>query len=244
MTSVGSLGAVGDRSPSCDGMDGVQHPTGRCRGPHGLERLRGRRLCFGGPVADSFIRTEPVSVTLEAEQSEQPTRVVNDGETTSTARLQCGHRILERPMRAYDTSRDGAEVTGSDGARDRLAQIGSFDGGEQLTVCAHDESHVDVIVVKEPPDLVESGIRSMGLADRHHGVGNASSGVFAIAHFAPSAEKVEAAGRSRGGGNVMYMNLATVTERDREHTHRRDPLLVDGFTSTMRCLVTSCSLGN
>jgi len=194
---------------------------------HERERLGGRRLSFCGPLADSFIRTEPVSMPLQAEQSQQPTRVVNDGEATSTAPLQCCHRILERLVRADDTTSDGAKVTGWHGARDRLAQIVSLDGGEQLTVRSDDESYVDVVVVEQPPDLGEPRLRSVGLADRYHDAGDASLGVFAVVHFPPSARKVKAAGR--GGRECHIHELGTSDERGNEHTHGCDPLLVDGF---------------
>ncbi|MCU1364056.1 MAG: hypothetical protein JWM55_1884 [Acidimicrobiaceae bacterium] len=165
----------------------------------------------GGPLSDSFIGTEPVSVPLEAEQPQQPTRVVNDGEAPSTAPLQYGHCVLEGLMRADNTTSDSAEVASVNRARSRLAQIGSLNRGDQLAVCGNDEGHVDVVVVEQPADLGEPSIKSVGLANRYHAVGNASSGELTVIHFPPSYGRIRPAGGSNGSENRLYDSRAPVS---------------------------------
>ena len=138
---------------------------------HGRRRVRSFPFVSAG--ADPFIRTVAASVSLQTEQPEQSTGIVDHRQPTS--RLEYHHccSSLKWVRRLHRSADKSPEPRDGRGIRSGFGDIRSLDRRYEPSVQVDDQGHVEVVVAEKSSEVVHPGERSQGLGTGDHDICNA-----------------------------------------------------------------------
>jgi Aldo/keto reductase family len=202
--------------------------------------------------ADAFIAAVTCSVPFQAQQAKQPAAIVNDSQPAPPFPQQRRGRGTERVCRPRRAADERAEP--GDGRRTRggRGKIGPLDRGDQPPARGDDQSHMDVVVLQQGPDLRQPGSGVMHLRVCDHGIANAPFGREFAGRGHPLCQArctpvvtFRVAARVTCIGRVPIVRWGKPAARSPmadSNGHRPAPAGRDGVTSTTRRLVMGCPL--